>query len=275
MRVLDSHLHLWDPAVLEYAWLSDDLRARFDTPELAAAVDDAPPAAARAFVFVQAECAHAQALAEVDWVLARAEAAGIVGIVARAAVERGEDVVGELEALRTRPRVVGVRRVLQDEAPGFATSPAVRDGLRAVAAAGLVFDACVRAGGLREVIALADAVPELPLILDHLGKPPGARADPKWTEDLRELARRPHVIAKVSGLPAEARPQWTADDVRAALDVARDAFGPERLMFGSDWPVSVPYSRWLRAVLAWTADWSGAERDDLLWGNAARAYGMA
>jgi L-fuconolactonase len=316
MRILDSHLHLWDPARLSYDWLEGRLRGLHGPEQFAAAVADAPPAADRAFVFVQAECAPEQSLDEVDWVTMLADTVGIRGIVARAALERGDGVRADLDALRARPLVVGVRRLLQDEADGFATSTEFIAGARAVAEAGLVFDACVRHRQLTQVVALADAVPELPLVLDHLGKPEvGTAAAPAtpgtaWRHDLRELARRPQVVCKLSGLPAESparrsdvqrsstqrsstqrsstqrsstqwsstqwsAARWSAAQFEPFLDVALEAFGPDRLLVGGDWPVSEPYGAWMSCVSAWASRLSAEEADAVLWANAVRVYGLA
>lgn len=279
MRVLDSHLHLWDPAVLDYEWLEGSLRRRFGPEDLAGEQAAAPGMDAGGAVFVQAAAAAHQSIAEVDWVTTLREAAGIRGIVAHAALERGDAVQDELDALAERPLVIGVRRLLQSESPGFATSPEHVAGARRVGQAGLSLDAGVRWTQLPDVIALADAVPDLTIVLDHLGKPPiGSAGSPsrpdetRWLTDVRALAERPGTWCKVSGLPAESPDGWTAEQVVPFLDAVLDAFGPERLLFGSDWPVSSPYGRWLATVSDWAQDRVGASTDAILWTNAERAY---
>lgn len=282
MRVLDSHLHLWDPAVLDFDWLEGRLLQRFGPAELAGAVAEGPSADARAFVFVQAEPAIDQSLAEVDWVSDLATEVGVVGIVARASIEHGAAVEAELAQLRARPLVVGVRRLLQGEALGFAASTSFIEGARAVAAAGLSFDACVLAPQLPDVIALADAVPDLAIVLDHLGKPPiGTAASPSapaatpWLEAVTKLAERPNVVCKLSGLPAESSDGWTPAQVTPYLDAVLEAFGSDRLLFGGDWPVSWPYASWLGFVAGWLADRAPDAADAVLWRNAERVYGLS
>lgn len=274
MRILDSHLHLWDPDLLRYSWLSGDLLRRFDAEDWHDAAREAGDAQ-RAAVFVQAECAQADSLAEVDWVASTAAVHGVRGIVARLAMEEGE-VGAQLAELRRRPLVVGVRRLIQDEGPGFATAAGFVSAARAVADAGYVFDACVRRTQLREVARLADLVPELPIVLDHLGKPDVTAApDARWRDDLAVLADRPNVACKLSGLPAEAAgDDWTAGQLTPFLDAALEAFGPDRLLFGGDWPVSGPYAAWEQLVRRWAAASVPARADDILWGNAARIYGV-
>lgn len=298
MRLLDSHLHLWDPDRLDYAWLEGPLRARFAVGELrASAIRGFEEQAA---VFVQADPVESQTLDEVGWVSGIAAATGVRGIVAGARLDRGAATTAHLAALAAFPLVVGVRHLLQGEPDGLATSPAFLDGAALVAERGWTFDACVRASQLTDVAGLAAAVPELPIVLDHLGKPEVGTADaprsPRaaWLRDLDALAAHPRVSCKLSGLPAEAGGRWDAAQVIPFLDAALDAFGPDRLMWGSDWPVSAvqpapagapgrddtdeivaPGAReaWGRTVATWAGD-RGLDVDAVLWRNAERFYGL-
>lgn len=279
MRVVDGHLHLWDPAVLSYEWLEGRLLRRFGPDELDVALQDAPDADC-GFVFVQAECVPEQSIAEVDWVASLTSRVPVRGVVARVPLEDPAATELHLEAFAERPLVVGVRRLLQSEPDGFCLRPDFLLSAQAVAAAGLSFDACVRWEQLPDVVALADALPELEIVLDHLGKPEVGTpevADPAdgtpWAESLRDLAARPNVSCKLSGLPAESPGEWTEAQLRPFLDVALDAFGPDRLLFGSDWPVSWPYGRWLETVSSWLADRVGEHHQRaVLAGNAERIY---
>lgn len=280
MRVLDGHLHLWDPAVLDYEWLEGRLLRSFGPTELGEALAGAPEAD-YGFVFVQAECAPEQTLAEVDWVASLD--VPVRGIVSRAPLEDPGETAALLGELAKRPRVVGVRRLLQSEPDAFAAASGFRASARLVAEAGLTFDACVRWTQLPAVGALADAVPELTIVLDHLGKPevgstdaPAPADGTPWSAVLRELAQHPNVVCKLSGLPAESAGEWDAAQLRPFLDVALDAFGPDRLLFGGDWPVSAPLGRWVDAVASWLDDRVGAPgRADVLAANAERVYRLA
>ena len=281
MRVMDGHLHLWDPSVLTYKWLGGALLRPFGPDQLALALQGAPEAE-RGFVFVQAECAPEQSVAEVDWVASLAQLVGVRGIVARAPLEDPAATANHLLAFAERPLVVGVRRLLQSEPEGLCLRPGFLRSARALAEAGLTFDACVRREQLPDVMALADAVPELTIVLDHLGKPDvgsagvAAPADgTTWAEGLSDLALRPNVVCKLSGLPAESVGAWTDSQIRPFLDVALDAFGPERLLFGSDWPVSRPYAEWFDTVSSWLGDRVGEQdRKRVLAENAERVYGL-
>jgi L-fuconolactonase len=283
MQILDAHLHLWDPAVLDYGWLSGDLDRAFGPRELERALagmsDD------RAFIFMQADAHPDQALAEVDWVASLP--LPVRGMIAFAALERGDAAAEHLTALASRPGVVGVRRLLQGEPPGFALTAGFLRGAELAATHGLVFDACVRGERqLRDVAALADALPELSIVLDHLGKPrvgsaeaPGAPSAEGWSQTMSDLAERPNVVCKVSGLPGESDGTSSAAQLEPFLDVALEAFGAERLLYASDWPASFPgdtvggYGAWERIVREWIAS-RGIDADSVLRTNAERVYGL-
>ncbi|HSU35644.1 MAG TPA: amidohydrolase family protein, partial [Propionibacteriaceae bacterium] len=180
-----------------------------------------------------------------------------------------------LRELRRFPIVVGVRRLVQDEPPGFTSRPGLRAGVALLAAEDLVFDLCVREPQLGEAVDLVRAVPEVRFVLDHLGKP-RVGADPtRWRRDLRALAELPNVVAKLSGLMTEIIPGTDAAGVRRYLEYALAVFGPRRCLFGSDWPVLTlagSYSGWRDAVLDAVAGLSDAEVEAVLHGNARALY---
>jgi L-fuconolactonase len=297
MRILDSHLHLWDDEALTYTWLEGPLAYRFADTELEHA--RIPGASAEECVFVQAETVPDDFLGEVEWVETMADRLGIVGIVAGVRLDHGVDTTTHLEELAAHPLVIGVRHNLQGEPDGTAVSTAFVMGAREVAQRGWTFDACVRASQLTDVARLAGAIPELQIVLDHLGKPEVGTADAplapsaEWVRDLSEFARHPNTYGKLSGLPGEAHGRWSAEQLVPFLDAAADAFGEERLMWGSDWPVSVigpaeagdPHApadgsdtyqptartRWADAVASWAAD-RGHDVDAIMWGNARAFY---
>lgn len=299
MRAIDSHLHLWDSDVLTYTWLEGPLDFRFAETELEHA--RLPGVSEEKAVFVQAETVEDHFLQEVRWVTTLADRLGVVGIVAGVRLDRGIDTITHLDELAAHPLVVGVRHNLQGDDDGLAMSTAFVTGAREVAARGWTFDACIRADQLPDVARLAGAIPELRMVLDHLGKPAVGTADAprtpsvEWVRDLDELARHPEVFCKLSGLPAEAAGNWSGEQLEPFLDVAADAFGVDRLMWGSDWPVSVigpaepgdPHApadgsptyqpnartRWLETVVAW-AEARGHDVDAILWANAERFYGV-
>lgn len=279
-RIVDAHIHLWDPTALPYPWLDSDTGLR--RPFLP--VDLHRSGGASEWVIVQAEARHdddagGADLAELEWIAGLAASDQAVrGMVVRAPVEVGRPVADLLEKVAAFPLTVGVRRLIQDEPVGFAQSPSFIDGVRAVGEFGLPFDVCVRAAERGDVAPLVDACPDVSFVLDHLGKPDiaGGEWDP-WREQLVELARRPNVVCKLSGSTSEAGPRWREDTVRPYLEQALELFGAHRCMFGSDWPVATPtttYSRWLDLVTVVLADCSDAEIDDVFAGTAQRVYAL-
>jgi L-fuconolactonase len=273
--LIDSHLHLWDPRRFSYPWLADE--PALNRPFGPAALDTGGHRLTGA-VFVEAGRAPGQARDEIRWV--EEVAAGwpvLLGAVAHADLERGREISADLRRLAALPLVRGVRRNLQDEPPGFATRADHVDGVRALAGYGFTADLCVRHSQLPEVTELVALVPQVTFVLDHLGKPPvrSGERDP-WRDQLRRLAGLPNVVCKLSGLTTEADlARWGPGDVLPYLRDALAEFGPERCLFGGDWPVATlatPYARWVDVVLEALAGHSPAQRAQVLAGTATSVY---
>ena len=277
MRVIDSHLHVWDLSVSGYSWLGPQhgpLHRSFPPGEAARELEDAGVGAA---VLVQAEDSVADSryllrvAAACDWV---AGVVGWVGIDDPATAER------QLDDYAAHPLFRGVRQLVHDDPrTGVLTLPQVQASLQLVAERGLPFDvpdAWPR--DLGDVVALADALPQLTVVVDHLGKPPrGAAGIADWGATLREVAARPNTVAKVSGLGVAGQP-FTPDDLRPVLDVALDAFGAQRLMYGGDWPMTVPAGGYLtawHALSALIAELSPTEQEHLLHRTVTSVYGLS
>jgi L-fuconolactonase len=277
MKVIDSHVHVWDPAQLDYAWLgnNEDLNEPFLPQDLPHTSSNT-----RAAVFVQADCREDQALKEVDWVSGlAADWAALSAVVAFARVDRGNDLARDLEQLAQRPLVRGVRQLFQDLDDSQILAPQMIAGARQVARAGLTFDACVRFWQLDTLAELARQVPELSIVLDHMGKPPVAEGSlDAWSDAMRNLAGLPNVVVKLSGAGAEAAPgRSLAGQALPFIEETLQIFGPERCMIGSDWPVSMKdpaaYQGWVDLVMdSALAGASAAERDSVAWATAARFY---
>ena len=274
MRV-DAHQHFWFYSEEEYGWINEAMAAiRRDFlpadlfPLLAQSGIDAT-------VAVQAR----QSLAETEWLLNLAEEhdwiAGVVGWVPLTSARVEET----LEALATRPKLKGVRHVLQGEADEFMRREDFHAGITLLRRYSLTYDVLVLERQLPAAIQLVDRHPQQPFVLDHLAKPLIAAQELEpWRRHIRELARRPHVDCKLSGLVTEADFRaWTIHDLRPYVETALEAFGPGRIMFGSDWPlctVASNYSRWVDAVRDYVSELSADERESILGGNAARFYGL-
>ncbi|MFT4089118.1 MAG: amidohydrolase family protein [Asticcacaulis sp.] len=284
--LIDAHLHLWNPEILDYDWLAHvpaiagthgaDQWAALNIPTQQA-------------VFVQAADNPAQALKEAQWVAAIDHPSlNIGGIVAYAPLEKGSAVAEDIAALKIVAKLRGIRRNVQGEPDGFTSSPAYIDGLTEVARAGLSIDICSRVHQMPELIRtldiLFDRIPEAIVILDHLGKPDiksrqgDIHAD-GWATHLKTLSAFPNLSAKISGLSTEADwDQWQADHLTPYIHHAIDSFGPQRCLFGGDWPVvdlSGGYGRWLEVFESATADLSAADRKAIRSDTATRLYRLS
>jgi L-fuconolactonase len=280
MRVVDAHHHLWDLDVRDQDWITGaalvPLRRNFLLGEYRPLADANGVTATVVVqtVTVPGETPELLALAASSDLIA-----GVVGWTDLTA----PDIADQIAALTERPgggRLVGLRHQVQSEPdPDWLTRPDVLRGLAAVAQAGLVYDLVITPGQLAAAARAAAAVPDLTFVLDHLGKPPiaSARTDP-WAADLRRLAALPNTVAKLSGLVTEADwHRWQVADLRPYAEVALDAFGPARLMFGSDWPVctlAASYPDVLAAARDLTAGLTPAEREAVFAGTATAIYGL-
>ncbi|MCE5259937.1 MAG: amidohydrolase family protein [Chloroflexi bacterium] len=265
--IVDTHLHVWDPALLSYPWLQPI--PLLNKPYLLADYDRAcAPVAVEKMVFIQAEADFAQYREETAWVTALAEQDHrLQGIVSWAPLENGDAVRGELEQLAQNSLVKGIRRIIQFEPDiAFCLRPGFVKGVQALPDYGLSFDICVMHLQLANTIELVRQCPDVRFILDHIGKP-----DIKhhflqpWKKQLSTLASFPNVWCKMSGLATEAdHDNWTRDDLRPFIDHVINAFGFERVMFGGDFPVVLQASPWVRWVE--TLEWalSGCSEDELL-----------
>jgi L-fuconolactonase len=278
LSIVDSHVHLWNPAQLRYEWL-DELPALNRAFVPADYVAASATANVSKFIFVECDCNPAQSLAEADWAssLAKAEPR-FKGIVAHAPLENGEAVRPDLEKLAGRPLVKGVRRNLQGERDlEFCLQPAFLTGVGLLAHFDFTFDVCVRHEQLRSVAELARHVPQVTFVLDHFGKPAvrGKTFEP-WATDLKALAALPNVVCKISGLTTEADwKTWQTADLKLYFEQALECFGFDRILFGSDWPVATlatSYRRWLETVWTFVSRVPATDRAGLFQTNAERIY---
>ncbi|MFE8977740.1 amidohydrolase family protein [Streptomyces cyaneofuscatus] len=273
-RLVDAHHHVWDLACRPQPWLDepghDPIRRSFGTGELRTAATR-PIAGRHLETTVAVQCVAS--LPETRELLALALDDLLIGAVV-GWVDLSSPGVGDtLDELKAAPGgsfLRAVRHLVQGEPdPGWLQRLAVEKGLRAVRDHGLGYDILVRSHQLAQAVRLAERVPGLPLVLDHAGKPPvaaGSLAD--WEGGIRQLAAHPQVRCKISGLVTEAdHARWTTADLRPVWDVLLDAFGPQRLMFGSDWPVCVlagGWNRWAATVEELLAGCSPGETKAIL-----------
>jgi L-fuconolactonase len=282
MNGVDAHVHFWDRGILSYPWLRNvPSIAGPHTPALFCAEAGAEVPAH--MVFVQAECDRSRALDEVAWVegLARAEPR-IAAIVAFACMNDGERTREAIATLAGRPLVRGVRHLLQDDPdPDLCRRPAFIEGVREVGRQGLCFEVCARESQLAGAIDLVRACPETRFVLDHGGKPEirSGRLDP-WRARVEALAALPNVVCKLSGLVTEAGGLGTRIEVlQPYVDHLVATFGPDRLIFGSDWPVlhtasGCTYRTWFALAHELLRSLSRGPRDAVFSANARRTYGL-
>jgi L-fuconolactonase len=280
--IIDAHVHLFDPQAQSHPWLDGvpAIRKRTTTAEYRAAAVGAP---VRKIVCIEAAPVLQQSLREAQWLRQQAAGDELVGaIVPQAAVERGGEVRRELEALLALGKVTGIRRILGapfQTDPGVVTRASTIEGVRALAEYGLVFDlAGISPANLDAAIQLVKACPATQFILDHGGRAPIAAGQLQpWARQMKELGALPNASLKLSNLVRDAGPDWSAPKIRPFVDVAVEAFGFDRLLFGSDFPVvtivprgSIPGSvALMRELFAQVPE---GEQRKYFHDNAARLY---
>lgn len=272
MRV-DAHQHFWHFDPVRDAWIDDRMRVlqRDFLPQHVQG--EVRTAGIDAIVAVQAD----QSEAETDFLLAlasrHADIRGVVGWIDL----RGPDLAERLAMRSANPLLKGFRHIAQAEADDFLQRPDVIAGIAAIGASGFSFDILIHARQLAAAEALVTACEGATFVLDHCAKPPIASGDlDAWCRDITRIARHRNVSCKLSGLVTEAHwTQWTPEQITACLDVVAEAFGPDRLMFGSDWPVCLlagSYARVFEVVDAWTGRLSAPERARVFGGTAMDVY---
>jgi L-fuconolactonase len=277
MLVVDAHHHFWDPARATYPWMTDALapiRRRFGPEDLR------PLLAANGVertILVQTR----SSLDETRELLATAAEhefiAGVVGWVDLTAPDVAER-LAELRAGPGGPKLVGIRHQVHDEAdPQWLARSDVRRGIAAVGKAGLAYDILVRTRELPAALALVRDLPTMRFVIDHLAKPPIATgAIDEWAARLKPLADPPNVFCKLSGMVTEADwKHWNARDLAPYASRVLDWFGPERCVFGSDWPVcllAASYAHVIDACGVAIGDVPSAERERIFGGNAIELY---
>lgn len=282
--MIDSHLHLWTVdsfvtgGVRPYGWLGPQHGALYRSFGGDEARETLEAAGVRGAVLVQAD----DTLADTEAMLAvAAQNPWVLGVVGWVRLDAPDEAAEQLHRFTAQPVFRGVRHLVHDDPRSDVLDlPQVRESLALVARRGLTFDvpdAFPR--HLGSAVRLAREMPELTVVLDHLGKPP--LADPQlmdsWRADFSALGREPNSVAKLSGLHLPGT-EYTADALRPLFEAALEAFGPERLMIGGDWPVSTlgaPYGRTLDVLLELVSSLSPSEQDAVLEETAIRTYGLA
>jgi L-fuconolactonase len=276
--IIDSHIHLLDQERFGYAWASGapSLKRDWTVADLASA---AKPYVIEGLVFVEVDVDMPQYLDEAEWVdsLAKTDPR-VLGAVVCLPLERGRAIEPEIARVAKLGVVRGVRRLIQNQPdPDYVLKPGFLEALRLLPKYGLSFDVCIFHPQAPNALKMMRACPEVAFVLDHIGKP-GIKAgliDP-WREHIREMAELPNVVCKLSGVTTEAdHGRWTRDELRPYIEHVIACFGPDRILYGGDWPVSElagSYLQWL-AMLDWaTSGFSPTDKRKLFRDNAVKAY---
>jgi L-fuconolactonase len=271
---IDAHHHLWNFSEREYPWIDPSmtiLRRDFTVADFTAA---AHSAGIEQSIVVQAR----QSMEETEWLLDRATEEGpVVGVIGWVPL-CNPSLEAKLERISDAPALVGVRHVIHDEPDEqFILRSDFNAGISLLDRFNLAYDILIREKHLPQTITFVKRHPEQRFVVDHIAKPRIREGSfDRWAAGIRELARNEQVFCKVSGMVTEADwASWTVTDLQRYIDVVLEAFGPERTLFGSDWPVCLvagTYQRWVSAVTAMTDGISDGERDWLFRRSAMSAY---
>ena len=272
MRI-DAHHHLWTLARGDYGWLTPALAPIYRDFGLADLAPHLAAAGIEGTILVQAAATEAETMFLLDIAESSEVVRGVVGWTDFDAA----DGVARIDALAARNLLVGLRPMVQDIADDdWLLRPALAPLLAAMARNDLVFDALVLPRHLPRLLRVVGRHPDLQFVLDHCGKPRLATGEiATWQRDIALLAQHSNIVCKVSGLVTEAAPDWKIADLRQAVDHVVACFGPQRLLWGSDWPVvdlAGGYAGWFAAAETLLADLSPREKAAIFGGNAARIY---
>ena len=274
MQIIDAHHHLWNYDTEDYAWIGPEmnvLRRNFTPADLHIEMQQAGVDGA---IAVQAR----QTLQETEWLLSLAAQNEFMRGVVGWAPLIDTAVSDDLERLAAQPKLKGIRHVLQDEPDDFyMLRNDFNAGTTQLRRFDLVYDVLIFERHLPQTIQFLDRHPDQVFVIDHIAKPrirEGLLSP--WRENLKELARRSHCFCKLSGVLTEADWQnWRPEGIHPYLDAALDAFGPNRCLFGSDWPVLLladSYAGWVATVKNFVSRLSSTEQARVLGGTAAEVY---
>ena len=276
--IIDAHVHLLDQARFGYSW-SAGLPALARDWRLDEFLRSAKPYEIEGVVFVEVDVDGGRHIDEAEWVDGIAAGDGrLKGAVVRLPMEEGAALEPEMARVAALKTTRGVRRVVQGEAdPQFLLRPGFVEALKLLPKYGLSFDICIYHSQMPAALEVARRCPDVSFVLDHIGKPAikDGLVEP-WRSQIAEMARLPNVVCKLSGMITEAEHgAWTPAQLQPYIDHVVESFGPDRILYGGDWPVAKlagDYLQWLTTLEAATAHFSAEERRKLFRDNAKRVY---
>jgi predicted TIM-barrel fold metal-dependent hydrolase len=298
LPIIDTHQHLWDLQKFDLPWTatSPQLNRSYLMRDYREAIEGQNVVKA---VYMEVDVAPEQQAAEAEYVIdlcARYNTPTVAGVISGRPA--ADDFRAYIDRFQGSPYIKGVRQVLHgpNTPPGYCLQEAFIDGVRYLGENGLRFDICIRPGELRDAVKLVDQCSRTWFILDHCGNAdpnivngsvePDPAADDtyvhtaqQWRDDISALAKRPNIICKISGIVARMQPgNWTPADLAPTVNHCLDAFGPDRVIFGGDWPVctlGASYAEWASALREIIRDRSEKDQRKLLHDNAQRFYGLS
>ncbi len=286
LPIVDTHQHLWDLTKFELPWTKgkdvSSLAHSFVSSDYMAAIKGSNVVKS---VYMEVDVTPSQQSKEADYVIDICEKRETPMV---AAVISGRPNSAEFKDYATKysknKYIKGIRQVLHgDETPpGYCVEPAFVKGIKLLGDLGLSFDLCMRAGELLDAVKLVDQCPKTRFIVDHCGNLSAQNTDEalraKWQKGMQELAARPNVVCKISGIIASAKPKdWKPEDLAPTVNFSMETFGPDRIMFAGDWPVCTlvaKFGEWVNALQTITAKLPEANRKKLFHDNAVKFYGL-
>lgn len=276
LKIIDTHQHLWDTSKLRYPWLDD-----FDALGRRYLIEDYRRACKGVnvvrSVHVEADVAPAHVVEEVKWLARIVQSDGMIGAIVAAAPLENSNVEEILEQLAEYELVVAIRRMAWHRPDNqFYRSPELIKGVQLLDKFNLSFDLCANHQQLPAAIDLVKATPHIKHAVNHCGGPDieGKQFQP-WADHISELASFDNVYCKISGIVTTASENWTKEELKPYINHLVTAFGYDRLMFGSDWPVctlAAEYQQWVEALLWAIQDATDADRQKLFHDNATQFY---
>ncbi len=276
--VVDAHQHFWNLDRVNYPWLTPEYGPLYRTYE----ADELAPQLKRAGIDGTVLVQAADSYKDTEYMLEVADRYRfIAGVVGWVPLLRPDEAAAALDRFKRHPRFKGIRHLIHVEPdPDWLLQPPVIEGLAVLAEKGMTFDVvAVLPEHLEHVPVIAERIPKLKIVIDHLAKPPiKEKGWEPWASLLARAARHPNVYAKVSGLNTLADPEhWTAEDIKPYVDYAVKHFGANRLMFGGDWPVAVlagDYQKVWEETNRAIGDLGKRDREAVLGGTAVSFYGL-
>jgi L-fuconolactonase len=284
LSIVDTHQHLWDLSKFRLPWLRKvpKLNRSYLPQDYQEAIANLPGKIVKS-VYMEVDVAPEQQQAEAEYIIdliKQGRGPTVAAVISGRPASDGFKKY--ITRFKDRPSIKGVRQVLHtDDTPaGYCLQKEFIKGIQLLGELGMSYDLCLRPGELLDGAKLIDASPNTRFILDHCGNANVQVKDrSQWARDMAAVAKRKNVVCKVSGIVASAKMgEWTADDLAPIVNHTLEVFGPDRVLFGGDWPVctlAATYKQWVEALQSIVSSRSERERRKLFHDNAIRFYGLA